>query len=71
MSSNNPIELARLFLPRPPLKYLPPTEKDLPEPPSVKVTGIAEYVNLFSEVKDDDPATEAPKKTPSKKVHNM
>lgn len=47
MTKNLPPNLLALFGPRPPLEYKPPPDRLSIDRKPIKITGIAEYVDLF------------------------
>lgn len=68
MTSQLPPNLARLFMPRPPLKFLPSGYNDSSNRPRVRLTGLSNYINLFGEREDESPPTVDEVKKLSKKV---
>jgi U1 small nuclear ribonucleoprotein len=65
MTDKLPENLLRLFVPRPPLRYMPPVDKDPTERNTVPVTALTSVLERAKEVdakyKDQEhPATESP-----------
>ena len=58
MTSQLPPNLLRLFAPRPPLYYIPPSDKDFDERQSIKYSGIGDILGLIKDHDKDYVGTE-------------
>src|SRR5437762_3981565 len=54
MTDKLPQNLLALFAPRPPLRYLPPSDHAPEERGTVAISGVAQYLPALQEYKDTD-----------------
>lgn len=62
MTSGLPPNLLRLFAPRPPLPYIPPSDMDPAKRKRLRYTGIAKYIKEFGNDKEYQPTETADEK---------
>jgi len=71
MTANLPPQLLRLFVPRPPLPFLPPTDKTFEERKKLTISGIASFLDRCKDFDVDYIPTESPTELKKKRVFSI